>query len=212
MQARHQEARIYKAVKLGLLEIRPDGSIWKVAEMRGNRWNKKQTFRTIPPHRAENRTGQYLQVRIMIDGERIHCLAHRLVWYHIHGQLAPMKQINHKNGCKSDNRPCNLELITPSENAKHAVRVLRRGKTVHQWGEKNHASKLTNGQIETIRTIYAAGGTTQMQLAIQYQVSHQTISKIVRGDRRSKQIGETADYTHRRHWNPPRNSKGRFTS
>ncbi len=60
--------QIYEAVKLGLLEITRDGKIWKVAELRGNRWNKRMTLRKVRRRRAEHDQGQYLQVRRMTGG------------------------------------------------------------------------------------------------------------------------------------------------
>ena len=47
-------------------------------------------------------------------------------------------------------------------------------------GEKSSNAKLTNAQAERIRERYYAGGVTQLELAIEYGVSHQTVSCIVR--------------------------------
>lgn len=54
-------------------------------------------------------------------------LAHRMIWESVHGPIPQGMQINHINGIKTDNRIVNLELVTPSENTKHAYRLgLRR--------------------------------------------------------------------------------------
>ena len=139
--------------------------------------------------RIENRTPDgYLQVRAMIAGRRLHCGAHRLVWQHLHGDIPEGFEINHDNGLKDDNRPDNLLCGTGGENVEHA----HRGGLIDQHGEKNPSSKLTDRQVAQIRLAYDRGGWTMAQLATRFGVAFQTISKIVRGQRRSKQGGPVA--------------------
>jgi DNA-binding XRE family transcriptional regulator len=57
--------------------------------------------------------------------------------------------------------------------------------------DENPGAKLTDNQIAQIRLAYDRGGYTQAQLAERFGVSHQAVSKIVRGQRRSKQGGPT---------------------
>ena len=42
-------------------------------------------------------------------------VAHRLIWWLVYGEL-PDRFIDHINGCKSDNRLCNLRLATAGQN------------------------------------------------------------------------------------------------
>lgn len=184
----------------------PDGTIWRVAEMRSNRWNNELSLRPVTRRRAEHDQGQYLQIRWMTKRVRTYCLAHRLVWLHFHGKIPPGAQINHKNGKKQDNHPANLELVTPSENLRHAHRL----ELINQQGQRNPNAKLTNSQVETIRQMYAVGGVTQKQLAEQFTVTFQTISKIVTGSRRMRQAGKTADYRERRIHPVTRDKSGKF--
>lgn len=48
---------------------------------------------------------------------------HRLVVLSFIGEIPDGMQINHINGVKTDNRAENLEIVTPSENMKHAFRL-----------------------------------------------------------------------------------------
>ncbi|HEY8684216.1 MAG TPA: HNH endonuclease [Chloroflexota bacterium] len=118
----------------------------------------------------------------MLNGRRHNGLAHRLVWRHFNGPIPDGLTINHRNGVKNDNRPENLEIVTPSENAKHAVRVLKVGRTAHQNGEANHAAKLTAQQVQEIRMMRASGERL-LSIAAAFGVTFQAISKIARGDR-----------------------------
>lgn len=163
----------------------------------------------VERRRAEHKTNGYLQVTTMRNWKRVHSCAHRLVWQYFYGDIPDGLCINHKNGIKDDNRPDNLEIVTYTENLKHAFKFGLKD----QSGEKNPNAKLTDKQVAEIRLAYAKGGYTQSQLGNKYYVSFKTISKIVRGNRRKKQAGITADYTNRRQHNIKRDEKtGRFIS
>jgi len=190
------EETLYNLVRLGKWKIDPFGQVWM---------KKRAGWK-----RAEHRqTHGYLQVRKMINHVRLHTGAHRLVYHHFKGPIPAGMTINHINGKKDDNRPENLELATYSEQMKHAFLVGLK----NQDGQRNPASKLTDHQVQDIKRKYAQGGITQTQLGQEYGVAFQTISKIVRGERRQAQGGETADYTKRRTSKTRRrNAKGQFSS
>lgn len=59
----------------------------------------------------------YLKVDL---GRRNTKSVHRLVWEAFHGQIPKGMEINHRNGSKIDNRLANLELVTRSQNMRHA--------------------------------------------------------------------------------------------
>lgn len=208
MRSTNREAILYSAVREGWLEIREDGSVWRIAQRRKSRWGGAVTVKPIVPHRIDPAVGVgYRQVKLMVDGKQFGALAHRLVWFHLHGPIPTHLAINHKNGKKGDNHPQNLEVVTHSENTKHAYRI----GLMNEDGEKNPAAKLTNLEVVAIRTLYANGGITQQELADQFGVKFQQISRIVRGDRRPTQAGVIADYSSRRN-NPnrQRTEAGRF--
>lgn len=176
-------------VRDGQWQIDDQGRIWRVAVRKGLKVGGSHVV-TVKRRRVEKPLPQgYLQVRAMIDGKRVHTGAHRLVWQHFKGDIPPDYEINHDNGLKDDNRPGNLLCGTGGENVKHA----HVGGLIDQFGQKNPSAKLTDNQIAQIRLAYHCGGYTQAQLAERFKVSHQAISKIVRGQRRPKQGGPTKD-------------------
>jgi len=121
----------------------------------------------------------------MRQGQRLHVNASRLVWQHFHGDIPAGMCINHKNGVKDDNRPSNLELVTYSENLRHAYAT----RLKHQGGETTPGAKLLDVEVKEIRQLYASRRYRLKDLAARFGVTMQTVSKIVRGERRTEQGG-----------------------
>lgn len=170
------EEFVYAAVMHGEMEIDQEGRIWRVARRRGLKAGGTASS-PCKRQRAERRLGDYLNVRAMIEGKRMTALAHRIVWFHLHGSIPDGLTINHKNGAKADNRPENLELATDSEQLLHATHVLRKGRAANQNGTRNHAAKLTTKQVEEIRAARSAGEPLN-KIAARYGVTYQHVSAI----------------------------------
>lgn len=69
----------------------------------------------------------YLRVGLIkTNRKQTTTIAHRLVAMAFLKRKILSTQINHKNGIKTDNRICNLEWVTASQNVKHSFCVLGR--------------------------------------------------------------------------------------
>ncbi len=75
----------------------------------------------------------YLRVSLSKNGKSFNRIVHRLVLESFVSNPLNKPQVNHINGVKDDNRLCNLEWCTPSENSIHAfkagLRPLTRGQS-----------------------------------------------------------------------------------
>ena len=88
----------------------------------------------------------YKRVGLYRNGAIRRVMVHRLVLSCFVGS-APTpehRQANHKNGVKLDNRPENLEWVTPRENSLHAIHVLG---THKQKGSKHGMHKLSESDV-----------------------------------------------------------------
>ena len=178
--AKHNEQLFIDLIRQGYLYIDSTGAIWRKAIK-----HPRNTYIVIRHRRAEHKTIQgYYQLRLRKDGKEYSCMAHRLIWYCLHGKIPDGLEINHKNGTKDDNRLCNLEIVSSSFNQKHAYRVLGRKPSLG-------TAVLKETEVLEIRELKKSG-LTNKQLAQNYGVSYGHICKIV-GDRAWKRIGNIHD-------------------
>ncbi len=162
------EKYFLKLIDEGVLEVDASGRIW-----RKRRWGRR-----VSPRRAEYLlpTG-YLHINVKVNRKNIKVRAHRLVWTYFNGSIPKDKQINHKNGVKDDNRPGNLEVVTQSQNAIHASRVLG---VNNRRGEKNSNAILTEADVRRIKQRLFIGEMCRT-IAMDFPVTEASISEIKLG-------------------------------
>jgi HNH endonuclease/NUMOD4 motif len=110
-----------------------------------------------------------------------HTKVHILVARAFLGPCPPGKEINHKNGNKTDARAENLEYITHQENTQHGYRLgLNPGPRNPAKGEDNKHHKLTEEQVRQIRAL--KGILSQDAIAKRFGITQPNVGYIHRGD------------------------------
>ena len=112
-------------------------------------------------------------VRLGENG-RGYLYAHRLIYEAVLGLIPAGHYVDHKNGCKSDNRIANLEAVTPSENL---LRAFERG--VRQIGDQMRHSKLTPTLVRQIRN--TTGTIATREWARRLKVDPSTVRAVRQG-------------------------------
>ena len=125
-------------------------------------------------------TPGYIQISGTIAGKSVTILEHRLIWAFYHGidGMKPKMQINHLNGDKTDNRIENLELVTQSENMKHAYST---GLMKAMKGSDNPDSRLDERRVLMIKVLLETGIFKNREVADVFGVSGTNIGHIMRG-------------------------------
>ena len=95
---------------------------------------------------------------------------HRLVAECFIRKIGVLEEVNHKDGNKLNNHLSNLEIVTESENKKHAYRVLN---------HKPWNIKLTKTDAIAIRQLYKKHKISQKQLGELYGVSAMVVNRII---------------------------------
>ena len=101
----------------------------------------------------------YLKVNLFVDRKYHTCLVHNLVMSAFVGD-SEGRDVNHKNGIKTDNRLCNLEYCTRQENTLHAMRMglrsdvrnvaaIKDGKVVHKAYVSREMAEWVKTQLDT---------------------------------------------------------------
>ncbi|TRZ48229.1 HNH endonuclease [bacterium] len=175
MKTQFNENWIYPLVQSGELEIDNLGRVWRVKKRSGAAGGGVR-IHPCKKVRAEVMNLRYLQVKAMIGGVRRYAAAHRLVWLHFKGGLPTGITINHINGIKTDNRPENLELATPSEQMIHAKTVLG-WKPKGPVGSSNSKTHLSDSDVSIIRARRIGGESFQV-LSRDYSISRDAVYQI----------------------------------
>lgn len=160
----------YVAFELQQGNIAVDFNTGYVYSMRRHRGKRSE------PHRLEGTDIRgYIHHKI-VDGKlRRNCRAHRIVWIAANGIPPEGMVIDHINNNKSDNRLCNLQMLTPEDNSHKA-----HDDGLYLCGDDNPASKLTEEERNEIRLLYATGAYSYSQLANKYNVSKARIAQLAR--------------------------------
>lgn len=127
----------------------------------------------------------YVRIKTSFRGREVSIMKHRAIWIAANKCVPddPTLQIDHRDGDKQNNRIANLVLVTPKENSNNPNAPNVRP------GENHPQAKITNAQAAEIRKRYAdtrgcpkgRGRLTTRQLASEYGLTHQQISRIIRG-------------------------------
>lgn len=139
--------------------------------------NKYLKGRTLRPGKKE--TG-YLLVVLCKEGHRAIRTVHRLVAAAFIPNPNNLPQVNHIDGVKTNNLASNLEWVTKSENAKHAVKL---GLTVlpRSKGSFNSQAKLREEDVLEIKKLLKERKLTRKDIAGKFNVSIDVIKKIRAG-------------------------------
>lgn len=167
------EARVINLIHEGFFSVDVQGRIW-----RHKRFYRGAKLGDVnPKQRAEHVSGHgYLNINLHYGGKQHKAMAHRIVWIYFNGVIPKGIEVNHINGIKNDNRLSNLELVTRSENMKHAS---SKGWVKLGKGEGHPKAKLTIQKVERIRKIYASGLLTLTELSRMFNVYPSTIERVV---------------------------------
>lgn len=144
--------------------------------IRSLNYKRTNTMKVLKPSKSDD---GYLKTMLLNDlGKYKSWTIHNFVALTFLGEKPKNKEINHKDGNKTNNSIENLEYVTRSENCKHSFDI---GLQKPKRGELNGMSKLTSVQVAEIRLIAKNGGRYwgRNELAKKYGVTAKHLQDIV---------------------------------
>ena len=131
--------------------------------------------KVVALRQAKQRDGYHL-VRLYKKAQQQDRLVSRIVAEHFIENPNNYKEVNHKDGDKSNNSYSNIEWCTRSQNMTHAIKM----GLAKRFGENCGTSKLTESDVLKIRKTYSSGGVSQSEIARDYKVTPSAIYYIVK--------------------------------
>lgn len=123
----------------------------------------------------------YVKYSLAKDGVSKTINAHQLVAMaflnHTKGQHG--LTVNHIDGCKTNNNVDNLEIVSMTENRRHAIL----NGLWNQRGVNAVKAKLTTQDLNDIRRLWSSGEYRQEDLARMFKVGRSTIGRAIRNER-----------------------------
>lgn len=147
-----------------------------LGRLKSHAWKGSKMTRVLKP--AQSPDGYLKTVLINNEGKKKSLGVHTWVAVAFIGKRPDNKEVNHKNGIKTDNRAVNLEYMTRSENILHAI---ENGLYTYMRGSDNGHSKLTEDDVREIRRVASQGGRYygRKALAEKYGISEGHVKDIV---------------------------------
>ncbi len=110
--------------------------------------------------------------------------AHRYIWTHLNGPIPEGLVVLHSCDNPSCVNPAHLSLGTVKDNVRDALEKRRlKHPMTKLHGETNAACKLTDQQVQEIRTLYASGQSRD-KLSEHFRISKSQLGRILRGESR----------------------------
>ena len=166
------------------------------ANTNGEVRNSKRNYILTP---NQTKTGYY-DLKLYISGVKRSILLHRIIASTIkdptlpivqeRGHINKLREVNHINSDKSDNRASNIEII----DYKHNLRLGHKNRDNEKLTQRNRAnakkriqtarnrSKIPQEDIFHIRQEYLTTDITLRELADRYQVSESYMSNLIKGE------------------------------
>lgn len=140
----------------------------------------KRTGKTKVLKPAKSTDGYYKTMLKSDSGKYVTIAVHRVIMNSI-SERPIGHEVNHKNGDKTDNRPCNLEWVTRSQNCQHSFDT---GLQKPKRGELNGMAKLTQKDVDFLRNEKRTKGRFwgRNEYAKKYGISAKHLQKIVNND------------------------------
>ncbi len=118
----------------------------------------------------------YIHVKLCLAGDAKSIFVHRLVASAFVSNPLNLGEVDHIDGCKTNNTFNNLRWVTRSENMLYAAR-LGRLRCPDNRGSRHGMAKLTEDDVANIRTGYR--GWKQQDVADRFGVDRKTIGDIL---------------------------------